>query len=160
MPTEPLPEIAAAFFERWWGLPALAVLYAAAALVVVLTVYLTSRRFASTLPAAVTTVLVVLAASASLTARPQLVSFALLAVVVTAWLRTEQDHRVRWWLVPLVWVWSLCHGFWFIGAGYGVLFVAGFALGRRMPRPVLLRQAALAVASFAVVALSPIGLGC
>ena len=158
-PTEPLPEIGAAFVDRWWGLPGLAVLYAAACLVVVLTVYLTSRRFASMLPAAVTTVLVVLATSASLTARPQLVSFALLSVVVTAWLRTEQDHRVRWWLVPLVWVWSLCHGFWFIGAGYGVLFVAGFALGQRMPRSVLLRQLAVALASFAVVALSPIGIG-
>jgi hypothetical protein len=159
VPTEPLPEIAAAYVDRGWGLPGLAVLYAASALVVVLTVYLTSRRFASALPGAVTTVLVVLTTSASLSARPQLVSFVLLSVVVTAWLRTEQDHRVRWWLVPVVWMWSLCHGFWFIGAGYGVLFVAGFALGRRMPRPVLLRQAALAVASVAVVGLSPVGLG-
>jgi hypothetical protein len=158
-PTEPLPEICAAFVERWWGLSGLAVLYAAATLVVVLTVYLCCRRFASTLPAAVTTVLVVLAASASLTARPQLVSFVLLAVVVTAWLRTEQDHRVRWWLVPVIWLWSLCHGFWFIGAAYGVLFVAGFVVGRQMPRSVLWRQAVLAVASFGVVVLSPIGIG-
>jgi hypothetical protein len=159
VPTEPLPEIAAAFVERWWGLPGLAVLYAVAALLVVVTVYLTCRRFGSALPAAVTTALAVLATSASLTSRPQLVSFVLLSVVVAAWLRTEQDQRVRWWLVPVIWVWSLCHGFWFIGAGYGVLFVVGLALGRRMPRPVLLRQAALAVASVAVVALSPVGLG-
>jgi hypothetical protein len=159
VPTEPLPEIGAAFVERWWGLPGLAVLYAAATLVVVLTVYAACRRFASPLPAAVATVLTVLAASASLTARPQLVSFVLLAVVVTAWLRTEQDHRVRWWLVPLSWAWALCHGFWFVGAGYGALFVAGFALSRRMPVTVLLRQAGVVVASLVVVVLSPIGLG-
>ena len=159
VPTEPLPEIAAAYIDRWLGLPGLAVLYAAAGMVVVLTVHLTCRRFAAPLPSALATVLTVLAASASLTSRPQLISFALFPIVVSAWLRTEQDHRTRWWLVPLVWLWSLCHGFWFLGAGYGVLFVVGFALSRAMSRPVLLRQAAVAIASFAVVALNPVGLG-
>jgi len=117
VPTEPLPEIAAAYVDRWLGLPGLAVLYAAAGMVVVLTVHLTCRRFAAPLPSALATVLTVLAASASLTSRPQLISFALFPIVVSAWLRTEQDHRTRWWLVPLVWLWSLCHGFWFLGAG-------------------------------------------
>jgi hypothetical protein len=159
VPTEPLPEIGAAFVDRWFGLPGLAVLFAIAGLAVVLTVYLVCRRFAAPLPAAVTTILVVLATSASLTSRPQLISFVLFPLVIAAWLRTEQDHRVRWWLVPLVWLWSLCHGFWFLGAGYGVLFVVGFALARTMPRPVLLRQAAVAVASVLVVALNPVGLG-
>ena len=159
VPTEPLPEIVSAYVERWLGLAGLAVLFAVAATVVVLVVYLSCRRVAAPLPASVATILTVLAVSASLTARPQLVSFVLLPVVVTAWLRTEQDHRTRWWLVPLVWLWSLCHGFWFIGAGYGLLFVVGFALSRTMPRPALLRQAAVAVGSFAVVALNPVGIG-
>ena len=159
VPTEPLPEVVAAYVDRWAGLPGLAVLYALAGVLVVLTVYLVVRQESQPLPAAVTTVMTVLATSASLTSRPQLVSFILLPVVVGAWLRTERDHRVRWWLVPLVWAWSLCHGFWFIGASYGVLFVVGFALSRRMPARVLVRQAALAVASVAVVALNPVGLG-
>jgi hypothetical protein len=159
VPTEPLPEIGSAYVDRWFGLPGLAVLFAVAATVVVLTIYVICRRFAAPLPAAVATILTVLAASASLTSRPQLVSFVLLLVVVAAWLRTEQDHHTRWWLVPLVWLWSLCHGFWFIGAGYGLLAVVGFALSRTMPRPVLLRQAAVAVGSFVVVALNPVGLG-
>jgi hypothetical protein len=159
VPTEPLPEIGAAYVDRWFGLPGLAVVFAVAAMAVVLTIYATSRRAAAPLPAAVATILTVLAASASLTARPQLISFVLFPVVIGAWLRTEQDHRARWWLVPLIWFWSLCHGFWFLGAGYGLLFVAGFALSRAMPRPVLLRQAAVAVGSFLVVALNPVGLG-
>lgn len=159
VPTEPLPEVVAAYVERWAGLPGLAVLYAVAGLVVVLAVYVTSRLEAGPLPAAVATILAVLAASASLTSRPQLVSFVLLAVVLRAWLRTEHDHRVRWWLVPLLWCWSLCHGFWLIGAAYGLLFVVGFVVAGQMPRPVLLRQAGVAVASVLVVALNPLGLG-
>lgn len=159
VPTEPLPEITAAYVNRWFGLPGLAVLFAAAALVVVLTVHAVCRLHAAALPAAVTTVVTVLAITGSLSPRPQLVSFVLLPVVVEAWLRSEHDHRVRWWLVPLSWAWSLCHGFWFIGVGYGFLFVAGFALSRKMPAAVLLRQFAVAVASLAVVALNPVGLG-
>ena len=68
-----------------------------------------------------------LPAYGSLTPRPQLISFALLSVVLAAWLQTERDLRPRWWLVPLTFVWSLCHGFWFIGAAYGLLFVVGIA---------------------------------
>jgi hypothetical protein len=159
VPTEPVPEIVAARVERWWGLPGLAMLFAVAGIVVILVVYLVSRRFAAALPAALATSATLLAISGSLTSRPQLVSFALFPIVVAAWLRTEQDHRARWWLVPLTWVWSLCHGFWFLGAGYGVLFVAGFAMSRTMPLRDLGRQAAVAVVSFVVVLLSPVGLG-
>ena len=144
VPTEPVPEIVAAYVDRWFGLPGLAVLFEVAGMVVVLTVYLTCRNWAAPLPSALATVLTVLAASASLTSRPQLISFVLFPIVIAAWLHTERDHRVRWWLIPLVWLWSLCHGFWFLGAGYGVLFVVGFALSRSMSRPVLLRQGAVA----------------
>jgi hypothetical protein len=159
VPTEPLPEIVAAYLERWFGLPGLSVLFAVAGMAVVLTIHLTNRRVAAPLPAAVVSVLTVLAASASLTSRPQLVSFVLFPIVIAAWMRSEQDHRPRWWLVPLVWLWSLCHGFWFLGAGYGLLFVAGFALSRNMPRGVMLRQAAVAVGCILVVAFNPVGLG-
>src|SRR5262249_19635366 len=124
-----------------------------------LTVYLVCRLFAAPLPASVATIVTILAASASLTSRPQLVSFVLLPVVLAAWLRTEGDHRVRWWLIPLCWFWSLCHGFWFIGAGYGLLFVVGFVLSRRMALRIVVRQALVAVGCFAVVALNPVGLG-
>jgi hypothetical protein len=159
VPTEPLPEITAAYIDRWFGLPGLAVMYAVAGMAVVLTVYLICRRIAPPLPSAVATVLALLAASASLTPRPQLISFVLLPVVVLGWLRTERDHRVRWWLIPLMWMWSLCHGFWFLGAGYGLLFVVGFALSRNMPPSLLLRQAAVVIGSVVIVAVNPVGLG-
>ena len=115
VPTEPLPEIVSAYIERWFGLPGLAVLFCAAGLAVVVTIYVTNRVEAAVLPAAVATVFTVLASVGSMTSRPQLVSFVLLPIVLGAWLRTERDLRPRWWLVPLLWFWSLCHGFWLFG---------------------------------------------
>src|SRR5690349_18342254 len=56
VPTEPLPEVVAAYLDRWWGLAGLNVLYAVSAMAVVLSVYLVSRRYAAPLPAAVTTI--------------------------------------------------------------------------------------------------------
>ncbi len=159
VPTEPVPEVVAAYVERWAGLPGLAWLFGLAAMVVVVVVYLANRREGQMLPAGVATVLAVLASSGSLTSRPQLVSLVLLPVVITAWLQSERDLRPRWWLIPLAWFWSLCHGFWFIGVAYGFLFVLGAALSRRATRRQLARLAAVAVGSFAVVLLNPVGLG-
>lgn len=159
VPTEPLPEVVAAYGERWFGLPGLAVLFAVAGLAVVLAVHATNRLQAAPLPAAVATVFTLLAAAPSLTSRPQLVSFVLIPVLLAAWLRTERDLKPRWWLVPLVWAWSLCHGFWFLGAGLGCVVATGILLSRRADRRTMLRIAAVALGSFAVVVLNPVGLG-
>jgi hypothetical protein len=159
VPTEPLPEIVAAYVERWSGLPGLAVLFCLGACVVVITVQLTNRREAALLPATVATLFAVLAASGSLTSRPQLVSFVLLPIVLAAWLRTEHDLKPRWWLLPLTWLWSLCHGFWLFGVGVGFAVVVGIALSRRARRSELARLAAVAVGSLLVVGLNPVGPG-
>jgi hypothetical protein len=119
----------------------------------------TNRQFAGLIPASVATVVTTLAASGSLTSRPQLMSFILLPVLLWAWLRTERDLKPRWWLVPLVWFWSLCHGFWFLGVGLGFAVVIGIALSRRADLRKLAQLAGVAVASLAVVALNPVGLG-
>ncbi len=158
VPTEPLPEIVSAYVERWFGLPGLAVLFCAAGLAVVVTVYVTNRVEAAVLPAAVATVFTVLASVGSMTSRPQLVSFVLLPIVLGAWLRTERDLRPRWWLVPLLWFWSLCHGFWLFGVAYGLVVWLGILLSRRADRGTTLRLLGVAVASGAVVALNPAGL--
>ena len=158
VPTEPVPEVVSAYVERWFGLPGLAVLFCAAGLAVVATIFVTNRAEAALLPSAVATVFTVLASVGSMTSRPQLVSFVLLPIVLGAWLRTERDLRPRWWLVPLLWCWSLCHGFWVFGVAYGLVVWAGIVLSRRADRGTTLRLLAVAVASGAVVALNPLGL--
>jgi hypothetical protein len=159
VPTEPLPEVAAAYVERWLGLPGLAVLFWLAGLAVAVAVHAANRREARPLAASVATVFTVLAAAASLTSRPQLISFVLIPVLLAAWLQTERDLKPRWWLIPLVWAWSLCHGFWFLGAGLGCVVALGIALSRRAEGRALARIVAVALGSFAVVALNPVGLG-
>ena len=159
VPTEPLPEVVSAYVERWFGLPGLAVLFCLFAMLVAVAVHLTNLREAAALPAAVATVFAVLAGSGSFTSRPQLVSFILLPILLAAWLQTDRDLRPRWWLVPMVWFWSLCHGFWFLGAGLGAAVVVGIVVSRRADAATVAKLAGVAVASFAVVALNPVGLG-
>lgn len=159
VPTEPLPEVASAYVERWTGLPGLAVMFGVVLFLFVGAVQLTNRREAALLPASFATLMAVPAATLSLTPRPQVLSFVLLPIVLAAWLQTERDLRARWWLVPLVWFWSLCHGFWIFGPAFGLLFVCGIALSRRADLRTLARLSGVAVGSLAVVALNPVGLG-
>ncbi|MBO0845434.1 MAG: hypothetical protein J2P22_08480 [Nocardioides sp.] len=157
VPTQPVPEVASALVNRWFGLPGLAWMYVATVVGLVVGTYLLDRAHASPLPAAVATLFFVVTAEGALTPRPQLLSFGFLALVIWAWLRTERDLRARWWLIPLSWLWSLCHGFWFVGVGYGVLAVLAVVAGRQVSVHQSLRLAAVAVGSGAIVVLNPVG---
>jgi hypothetical protein len=157
VPTQPLPEVASALVNRWLGLPGLVWMYVAMVVLVVLMVFLLDRRYASPLPAAVAAMLFLAAGEGAMTPRPQLLSYAFLVVVMGVWLRAEQDLTPRWWLVPLSWLWSLCHGFWFVGVGYGALCVVAVVVGRRASRSQVVRLALVPLASAVVVLLNPVG---
>jgi hypothetical protein len=157
VPSEPLPEVLASRLEHGWGLPSLAWLHGLASVVVLAVVYLTCRREAGVATASVVAVLTVCAMSASLTPRPQLVSFVLLALVPVAWSRAGEGLRPPWWLVPLTWLWSTCHGFWVLGVGLSALCWLGVVLDHRPAAQDALRLALVPVASLAVVLLSPAG---
>jgi hypothetical protein len=159
VPTEALPEVVAAKAEQWAGFDGVMWLYGVACMAVLLALYAGNRAVSGALPASLATLLGLLGCYESMTPRPQLLSFALLAIVLRAWNRTGEDLQPRWYLIPLIFGWSLCHGFWFIGAAYGFVEVLGLTLDRRIrPRehPGLF---ALPVVATAVVLLNPIGLG-
>jgi len=122
------------------------------------TLYLVSRGYAAPLPAVLATCLGVCAAAPGLTARPQLVSYVLIAVVVAAWLRTAEDGRARWWLVPLTWAWVPLHGMWIIGVSIGIAVTIGIALSREHDRRAVLRMTAVPVLSTLVSIATPLGL--
>lgn len=159
VPTEPLPEIVAAGFERWFGLAGVAWLYAWGLITVIVTVYLTNRLRGGRVAAATATLLASVGLGLSLTERPQLLSFCLLPIVLAAWRGSSEDLRPRWWLVPITWLWSLMHGFWVMGVAYGVLVVIGVALGRRTSPRALARLASVPLLCAASVLLNPVGLG-
>src|SRR4051812_40996729 len=115
LPTQWSTEMLAALFERWFGLPGVAWLFGALFLAVVLVVYAACRQEADPLPATVATSLAVIGTTAALSARPQVVTLVMLALVVTAWLRAERTGKVPWHLVPLTWLWATAHGMWSVG---------------------------------------------
>ena len=92
--------------------------------------------------------------------RPQVLSYLLVAVTTAAWLRGPRDRRAPWWLVPLTWVWAMCHGMWPVGIVIGVVAVVGLALDRRATRaPRWPGWLAVPVASALVSLLTPVGPG-
>jgi hypothetical protein len=153
-----LPELAMAGAAHLGGLPALAWLATAGQLAVCVSLLALCRGVAGPLAAALVAGAAVLGTADSLSPRPQLVGFVLLAVVVGAWLRTARDRRPRWWLVGVTWLWACCHGTWVVGLMVGAAVVLGLALERRATRGELLRLAGVVVASAAATALTPLGL--
>jgi hypothetical protein len=64
---------------------------------------------------------------------------------------------VRWWLVPLAWLWAMLHGMWPVGIIIGLVALVGLALDRAVTRRQWLRLAAIPVLSAVVSGLTPVG---
>jgi hypothetical protein len=126
-------------------------------LALALTLWTIARRHASPLVAAPVLAVAILAASPGMSMRPQVLSYLLIAVTTEAWLATRVDGKVRWWLVPLAWVWAMVHGMWPVGIIIGLVAIVGLALDRAVPRKQWLRLAAIPVLSAVVSALTPVG---
>ena len=157
LPTQWSTEMLAAGFEDWFGLPGVAWLFGAAYLAFVLVVYLVCRRQGGPLPATVSASLAVIGSLPALSARPQVVSLLLVAVVVASWLRSAETLRVPWHLVPLTWLWATAHGLWTAGIVVGLVCWAGILADRRPPRRTALGMLAVPVLSGVAACLTPLG---
>lgn len=155
--TQWLPELVASRVEHFFGLPGVVWLFCAGLILITAVLYLVCRREADILAAAIATLVAFLGMSATLTPRPQLVSFILLLMVTSAWLRTAQDLRPRWWLIPVSWLWACSHGMWFSGVAVGAVVVVGLILDRRLRGAVALKMLAIPVSSLLVAAITPAG---
>ena len=116
--------------EDWFGLPGVAWLQGLLHLALAVTLWVIARRHAGPLAAALILILGLFAASPGLSMRPQVISYLLVAVTTAAWMSSRADGRARWWLVPLTWVWAMCHGMWPVGIVIGLVAVVG-----HRPRP-------------------------
>ena len=152
-----LPEVLMYWARTAYGLPGVAWLLCVGSFLVGLSVYSACRRRSSALVTALVVAIVFIALSGSLSPRPQLVTFALTAVTTSAWLRTREDGRARWWLVPLSWLWACSHGMWFVGPVVGCVVVVGLLLERRATWGRAARLALIPALSVAVAALTPVG---
>ena len=143
--------------EDWFGLAGVAWLSGLQILALAATLYLVSRRWGSRLAVSLLVMTALSASYLSLSMRPQVLSYLLLVLTVGAWLRTRDDGRLRWWLIPLTWLWAMVHGMWPIGIGIGVLALVGMALDRDLPRRDLLRGLAIPALSAVAAACTPVG---
>ena len=155
--TQWLPEVIAFKGYEWFGLPAVAWLRCLGILLILSAILWCTRRVADTVPALIIALAALAGTGGSLSERPQLVSFILLAVWLGAMWRTAEDLRPRWWLIPLTWVWALSHGLWIAGIGVGVIVITGLLLDRRINLRQAGRMMLVPVGSLAVVALTPVG---
>lgn len=157
IPTQWLSQIVMAGVEEVLGLAGVAWLSGAVQCALALTLYLTGRRWAGALATVPAVFLALIACAPALTARPQVVSYILFAVVLTALLQSAEDLRIRWWLVPLTWLWAMLHGMWPVGIAAMAAAAIGLALIRTGPRQLLVQHALLPVAAAMAAALTPVG---
>lgn len=156
IPTQWLSEVVMAKTEDWFGLAGVAWLSGLLEILLFLAVYAATRRRAEPLVAMPVAALAMYAMQSGLSMRPQVVSYLMAAVVVAAWLGTLRDQRVRWWLVPLVWLWAMLHGMWPVALMTGALATVGLRLDR-VPRGIVVRSAAVTLACAAAAAVTPVG---
>ncbi len=116
------------------------------------------RRMAQPLIACAVFVLAIVAVMPGLSARPQLVSWVLLAAVCPSMRNYVAARRLPWWLLPVVWLWANLHGLWLTALVLFGFLVVGLAIemGRREWRTTA-RFCGFGVLSVAVAALTPSG---
>lgn len=156
VPTQWLSEIVMAKDEQWFGLSGVAWLSGLLEVAFFATLYFTARVHADPIAVAPLIGIGLYACQNGLSMRPQVASYILIAVVTGAWLRTRLDSRLRWWLVPLTWVWAMLHGMWPIGIVIGLVAVVGLALDRA-PRRLLVKALAVTAGCAVAAALTPVG---
>jgi len=159
LPTQWLPQVVMAWLADHFGLAGVDWFAALMYLTLGLTLYLVSRREASPTIAALVTLLAVAACLPGLSPRPQVWSYVLTAVMTAAWLATARDGRVRWWLIPLTWLWAMVHGMWPIGPLLGGAATLGLALDRKHGRRTVLQAAAATLGSALAAGVTPVGPG-
>jgi hypothetical protein len=155
--TQWLPEVVAQKGYSLFGLPAVAWLRCVAMLALVSALAWAARQAADTVPAIMAALAGLIGTGGSLSERPQLVSFVLLAVTVGAWWKTAGDLRPRWWLAPMTFLWASSHGLWGVGVLMGLAVIAGLALDRRLDGRTALRLLAVPALSVVAAALTPVG---
>lgn len=159
LPSQWLSQLVMASVERNSGLQGVVWLSGATMIIYAVVILRAARREAALLVAATLTIAVLFASTPSLSARPQITSFILTAITVSAWLKTTQDGRVRWWLIPVTWVWVLLHGMWIVGLSVSLAAALGHVLDGQSAWRERLPALAVPLGSAVAAAFTPVGPG-
>lgn len=157
VPTQWLPQVVMAWLEGRFGLAGVAWFAGAQFVLLALVVYLVARRWADPAVAAPLLMFVVIACSSGLSMRPQVMSYALVALTAGIWLGVRAGGRVPWLLIPLTWCWATYHGMWPLGILVGLVACVGLALDGRARGRRLVSLLTVPLGSAVAAALTPVG---
>lgn len=159
VPTQWLPQEVMAQAEDWFGLPGVAWLAGLQFVLLTLTFYLAARRWADRVISAPLLIVGLLACAPSISMRPQVLSYVAATLTVSLWMSIRAgSRRSAWWLVPLIWVWAMCHGMWPLGVIISAVAVVGLVLDGQARGTRLAKLAAVTVvAGLAGGLLTPVG---
>lgn len=155
-PTQWSSEMGMAWFDTHFGLAGVCWVMGTIGLLLIVALFRLARMEAGALAASVVTALSVFMMSVSLSPRAQLISYLFTAVFVVAVLRMRVDGRIRWWLVPLMWVWVTAHGMWPVGLSIVAVGAVGIVLETRS-RHQARRMAILVGLLVVAAAATPVG---
>ena len=159
IPTQWLAEVVGSLVNDGAGIAGIHALRYLALVAMGALVQATGRVWTSPARALAVTIGVLVATATAWGERPQLLGLAFGAATVLLWSRTARYGRPRWLLVPLTWVWAMCHGSWALGLAIGALYLLVTVLERRPYRLPRLGVLGVLAASTAVVGLTPLGPG-
>lgn len=157
-PSQWLSQIAMSWLDDSFGMAGVIWIAGALVFALPLAMYVVCRLWFAPLPASLASVVGTCAAAPGLSARPQVVSYLLILIVTAAWIATARDHRPRYWLVLVAWIWVPLHGMWLVGISIGMAAVIGIALSRSCGARCLARLTIIPVLSAIVPVLTPLGL--
>jgi len=157
LPTQWLPQVLMAALEDVGGLAAVAWLQGLQFVLLAATLTWVTRARADLLPTAVVTVMTLVACQPSLSMRPQVLSYVLMALAVHLWWRATETGRLPWVLVPLTWFWATWHGMWPMTVVVGAAGVLALWLTRHPPRTVLVRAGLVVLGCAVAGAVTPVG---
>ena len=158
VPTQWLPQMVMAEFENWFGLSGVAWLSGVQFLALAVALWFTARKVADPVVVAPLVILAFMGSVSGLSMRPQVISYVFVVLTFAAWRRVAERDWVAWPIVPLTWVWAMCHGMWPLGIVIGLGAVAGIALDRRARgRRLLVHLSVPVLSGIAAGLLTPVG---
>lgn len=156
-PTQWLSQMGMTQIENSYGLGGVLWLTSLIQIAIVVCIYLTCRDSTGALPAAIATLICLSCLAGGLSARPQIISYLFVTLIVWVWSRSAHDGKPRFWLIPLVWLWVPLHGMWPIGIALSAALALGIVLDRRPTIRPLLVWLVLPILSGLAALATPLG---
>lgn len=159
LPTQWLPQVLMAWAEERGGLAAVAWISGLQFVLLALVLTWVCRQHADLVVTAVVVPVTVAACFPALSMRPQVLSYAFMAVAVHLWWRASTTGARAWWLVPLTWFWAMWHGMWPFVLVVGAVGVVACVAHRRPDLAEMRRHVSVLAGCALAAAVTPVGPG-